>query len=367
MKIFLDESGYTGQDLLNKEQPAFAIATVGLSEEECAELKTRHFGRVRSAELKYSSLAKRPAQQEMVLGFLREVLDSPGAVKVSLCHKPFVVLTKMVDLLTETLAHLDGVNLYKDGGNIALSHLLYYGLPAVCGRDYYDRLLATFQDAVRYRTWESFTAFRGVLFDPGLTNEQREWLAWFQAPVLSFGYPFFAGRDGDHFELALTCGAFLMGAWRRDFREAHIDLVHDQSSNMVGLRHVWEFFMSKDRTAFERDQGRGRNTVFPIGVERTEFAPSESWAGLQLADVVAGAYADGARWAMGNGSRADGYRDRMWHGLLLEAPATLALWPQPEVDPGKLGTAGSDVSEHLDYVVSEMERAGLPPQWRKRR
>jgi hypothetical protein len=363
----LDESGYTGQDLLNKEQPAFSIATLGLLEEECAELKARHFGRVRSAELKYASLSKRPAQQAMVLGFLREILDRAGAVKVSLCHKPFVVLTKMVDLLTETFAHLDGVNLYKDGGNIALSNMLFFGLPVVCGREYYDRLLAAFQDAIRYRTWESFTALRDVLFDPGLTNEQQEWLAWFQGPLLSLGYPLFAARDGEDFEIAFTCGSFLMGAWRRDFPEARIELVHDQSSNMAGLQHVWEFFMSKDRTAFRRDHGRGRSTVFPIGVERTDLAPSESWAGLQLADVVAGAYADGARWAISNGDPTDAYRDQLWHDLLLEAPATLTLWPQLEVDPAKLGTAGSDVSEDLDYVVREMEKAGLTPNWRRRR
>lgn len=42
-------------------------------------------------------------------------------VKVSLCHKKFVVLTKMVDLLTENAAHEDGVNLYQDGANIGLA------------------------------------------------------------------------------------------------------------------------------------------------------------------------------------------------------------------------------------------------------
>lgn len=39
IQIFLDESVYTVQDLLNQEQPAFSIATLRLSEEECKDLK----------------------------------------------------------------------------------------------------------------------------------------------------------------------------------------------------------------------------------------------------------------------------------------------------------------------------------------
>jgi hypothetical protein len=44
--IFLDESGYTGENFLDPEQCAFGLATIALSEKECADLKLAFFSGV---------------------------------------------------------------------------------------------------------------------------------------------------------------------------------------------------------------------------------------------------------------------------------------------------------------------------------
>ena len=126
--------------------------------------------------------------------------------------------------------------------------------------------------------------------------------------------------------------------------------------------------MSKDRAPLERDYGNGRTTLFPISVSKTTFARSIAWAGLQLADVVAGAYADGARWAI-LGGPTDRYRDELWHDLLLSRRSEHHIWPQPKFSPEKLGTSGSNTSKELDYCVGELLRAGIldPTSWIKRR
>ena len=56
--IFLDESGYTGEHLLDTDQPIFALASHHISERSCEELKRRFFGRVQARELKYSQLRR---------------------------------------------------------------------------------------------------------------------------------------------------------------------------------------------------------------------------------------------------------------------------------------------------------------------
>lgn len=40
--LFLDESGYTGEDLIAPEQPVFVICTHSIDEPTCAALKARH-------------------------------------------------------------------------------------------------------------------------------------------------------------------------------------------------------------------------------------------------------------------------------------------------------------------------------------
>ena len=359
MQIFLDESGYTGQDLLNPDQPAFCVATIGFREDECAALKARFFGGVRAAELKYSRLCKRPSQQRMVLNFLRDVVPREPLVKVSIAHKEFVVAAKLVDLITEKAMRLDGINLYEGGANIGLAQLTYFGVPAACGRDYFARLLATFQAAALDPSWEAFTAFREVLFDPSLNEDQRKWLAWFQAPIVTHGYEFFRDAVEDEpFELAFPSSSYLMQRWRYDHRDADLELVHDHSSNMVGLEHLWGFLMSDERPPFDRDHGDGRTTVFPVGLLSTTFADSKRWAGLQLADVVAGAYSDAARFAIRKCPGGDPYRDELWHEIVQPNPGELALWPNP--DPGQLRSlAGSDVDPDLEYVTKQLEESGL--------
>ena len=53
--IFLDESGYTGHDLVNERQPAFVVATLCLEEDECQELKQKFFSDIHAKELKHAS------------------------------------------------------------------------------------------------------------------------------------------------------------------------------------------------------------------------------------------------------------------------------------------------------------------------
>ncbi len=52
--IFMDESGYTGQNLLEPDQPFFVLATLFGTEEDLEKLKTTFFNGIQPTELKYS-------------------------------------------------------------------------------------------------------------------------------------------------------------------------------------------------------------------------------------------------------------------------------------------------------------------------
>jgi hypothetical protein len=152
-----------------------------------------------------------------------------------------------------------------------------------------------------------------------------------------------------------------MGRWRYEHRDESIVLIHDRSSNMASLEHVWDFFMAKDRRPFEREWG-DRSTVYPIAVERTLFEDSENWAGLQLADVVAGAYTDVAGRVAAGDNFEDDCGNELWHGVLMDSDMDLPIWPTLKFTPEEMGTAGSDPNEALKYITAEMERAGSDPR-----
>lgn len=69
----MDESGNTGQDLLDDAQPVFALAAVQLESGLAEETVERAKATTRTFELKFSSLRKSTTGQAAVLGALDEV------------------------------------------------------------------------------------------------------------------------------------------------------------------------------------------------------------------------------------------------------------------------------------------------------
>jgi Protein of unknown function (DUF3800) len=61
--IFLDESGFTGQDLLNPHQPIFCIASISLDDATAERYHTELLEHSNAREAKHTRLMRRPARQ----------------------------------------------------------------------------------------------------------------------------------------------------------------------------------------------------------------------------------------------------------------------------------------------------------------
>jgi hypothetical protein len=88
MLIYMDESGFTGEDLLHLEQPVFVHVSTCLSDEECAALAKDHFSGVQGDELKHKRLGRRPNGQSRILDFVNAVVGK-DKFTIWLCHKEF--------------------------------------------------------------------------------------------------------------------------------------------------------------------------------------------------------------------------------------------------------------------------------------
>jgi hypothetical protein len=155
-RIYIDECGYTGDDLFNLDQPIFCLASTSLPEETCQELKSTYFGKVKANELKHSQLSTRPSQQKMIIDFLHSFEQINDTVKFSIAHKHFVLLTKIVNLIVEPIFYDDDEDFYKDGDNISYSNLLYYSLHFIMGEEFLLKVLSNFQVMIRERTIPTF-------------------------------------------------------------------------------------------------------------------------------------------------------------------------------------------------------------------
>ena len=160
LTIFCDEAGNSGENLLDADQPVYVLASNDFTTEEAVAL-LRHVQPPQSGEPKFKTLKKTNKGVDRLLAFLVDPLLVRDRIAVNVFHKRFMVVTKIVDLIFETLIHKAGGDLYVDGANIALSNMLHACMPAFCGDAATGAFLQAFVSLMRERTPRAAAAFSG--------------------------------------------------------------------------------------------------------------------------------------------------------------------------------------------------------------
>jgi hypothetical protein len=120
--VCVDESGNSGQNLLDPNQPVFVLAAVHLEESDARRLADELAGD--AGEAHYTRLRKKPAGQTRLVEALTDDALQPTSVRVSAIHKPFMAVAKFVDLLVEPMVAAEGVDLYERGFHLKFTHVL---------------------------------------------------------------------------------------------------------------------------------------------------------------------------------------------------------------------------------------------------
>ncbi|WP_238978851.1 hypothetical protein [Novilysobacter arseniciresistens] len=148
--VSIDESGYTGADLLNADQPFQGACAIAIPPDEAIRLIQTHFPKLKAAELKYTALARRPSNRDRLLALQTDVLGN-FPVTTFVCDKRFLLLLYFLDYAAEPYYHRRGVNFYENGQNYSLASLLYVAGPALLGKSEFETVLIAFQEAVKRR------------------------------------------------------------------------------------------------------------------------------------------------------------------------------------------------------------------------
>jgi hypothetical protein len=274
--LFFDECGFTGEDLAQVDQPVFVVASHDIEDEEARAMKDRHFGHVRAEELKHSSLQRRPQPQAAVASVLEAVLGADRA-RVSLAHKPFALIAKIVDLLIEPLMHRDGIDLYESGGNDALANVLYYSLGAH-SQHLLLEVVNKFQRAVRTRRPECVNECNQLLLSDEVSAALDGLPPIFPVTLARGGRDWAEDLAERSLDLSLPLSLQQCWAWRNR-GPGPFNIVHDRSSAMAKSKWLGDAIVAPD--APEALVGRGWFTVqYPLTCDtcRTSLLPSRRGA-----------------------------------------------------------------------------------------
>lgn len=286
--IYCDEAGNSGANLLDKEQPFFVLASNDFSRDEAAAL-LEHVRSPQGGEPKFTALKKSGAGVAKLIRLISDPRLNENRVVADVFDKRFMVVTKMVDLIAETLIHQIGGDLYERGANIAMSNMFHFGMPVFCGQANTDRFLQSFVDLIRRKEEEQISAFydAGKAMVIASTSERfKRDLLYFTEPRL-FSLWFNDAMDSKALDPAIPALFGHIATWgaRRDER---FDVVHDSSkpilasqatfTDMMALSHEESAFVGYDRRKFR----------FPLRSTSLSQADSRAYPQLQIADLCAG-------------------------------------------------------------------------------
>jgi len=353
--IYCDEAGNTGANLLDPLQPFFVLATNNFSEEEAIKL-LEHVRSAQGAESKFSTLRRRP---EGIARLIRFISD-PGLNKERVCfsvyHKRYMIVTKLVDLIAETLIHSIGGNLYERGGNIAMANMLYYCIPAFCGQTTTDNFLQAFVNLIRYgseETKEFFYVIGKQLVDASVNDRFKEDLVYFTEPSLYESW--YHGFDWSDLDPAIPALFHQMVVWS-ERTPTRFHVVHDRSKPILASADTFELMMAGPGEESKTIGTDRRKITFPLRATSLSQGDSAALPQLQVADLCAGAINHFYKLHI-NGQSDDLSKAVEVSGCL--GWGRDFILPQPHFTPEALGTDGSGGSDSVEEMISYIVRKEL--------
>ncbi|KSW24186.1 MULTISPECIES: DUF3800 domain-containing protein [unclassified Pseudomonas] len=344
----IDESGYTGFDLLNPEQRFQGATAIAIDDDEAKRLIREHFPKLQADELKYRALARRPGNHPRLLALQRDLLMHHKCVTY-VCDKRFLLLLMFLDYAVEPFYYERGIDFYKDGQNYSLASLLYVTGPKTLGPGALDRLLSSFQRAVKEKS-------RVALHDLVAIARASRWrelpealgpLAQFAAPecLQAIATP---GVSTDAAFIVLQSLVSRMEV----MAEGPYRVEHDQSKNMLTYHDVLQRYISHEEAITFR-QSEIASITFPLKLQSVTQVDSKSSPAVQLADVMIGAAIEAANTLTGQRAGA------------LDADQVMAQYAEhqmihllPSIDfaEQKRFRQGTQAAEVIDYFAANFHK-----------
>lgn len=355
--FYVDETGFTGEDLMEPNQTVFVLATHDFSEEETNKIIASIFRDVNAKELKYKALSRRPAHQDRIVELVKFAGKDPTRIATWVAHKEYAALTMVVEWWIEPLAYKAGLNLYKEGGNQALSNMLFFCLGGFWNEKFRKKLLLAFQKMLRARTKDRFDECKELVrkakADVWGDAKRTNVIDYFWPPFEELGFDHLATLPQHALDLALPGLARLAHSWRAK-NEAPWEVIHDRSSNMARQAWLWEALSGPDIEKAEFAGPHG-DALFPLNVVSTSFADSKSEKQIQICDMLAGATAASLRLP-----EEDEYRKKLHDAGIINLVVD-TVWPSADVTPKELGREGWDGNVMIEWLSKQMAKKKAAP------
>lgn len=348
----IDESGYTGFDLLNADQRFQGASAIAIEDDEAARLIHNYFPRLQAGELKYRSLSRRPGNHERLLGLLRDIHAHFECVTY-VCDKRYLLTLMFVDYAVEPFYYERGHDLYVDGRTYAMASLLYTVGPTFFGREGFDELLTAFQVAVKEKS--PLSRIRLVSAARNIDWGQLEEIL---GPV-THACP-------ECWQAITTPGVNTDAAWivlqslisrMEAMTDGAYRVEHDQSKNLLAYNAmISKFIDHSEKIEFRTTEIA--SLKFPLKLTEVTQVDSKRSPAVQLADLMIGAAIEGANTMAG---LRTGGLDPEEISKIYADDQFIHMSPMIDFEENRRFRKGSRSSEMIDYFTEHFSDRGKGP------
>jgi len=347
-RFSIDESGYTGFDLMNAEQRWQGASAVSISDDEAKRLIKEHFPKLQAPELKYGALARRSNNRERLISLQKDILAHHKCVTY-ICDKRFLLILMFLDYATEPWYYERGENFYVDGQNYAMASLLHYIGPTMMGKAIFEGILAAFQNAMKEKTPETLNE----LVKRVRASKWEETLAPAFGPIaLASPECLSAIRVPEVSTDAAIVVLQSLISRMEVMAEGPYRVEHDESKNLLQYSALLQRMIKHDE-AIEFTQTKIATIKFPLKLSQVTQVNSKDSPSVQLADVLIGAAIEAGNMLIGQRPKEIDpekvlslYRDDQFIHLI----------PSIKFEEQKQFRAGSQANEVIDYFAKHFHK-----------
>lgn len=281
--VYCDEAGFTGNNMLDTDQPMFTYASVAMDQTEARDLivriRQRHY--IQARELKGAQLARSPAGRAVILETLQQMR---GHYLVTAYDKKLSLACKFFEYVFEPVLARNNSLFYENDFHKFIATLVY--ITFRCNEEPVVEIITQFQRFMRSLNPQDAP----IIFD-GKTSDidMRE-------PLMDIAYFIDGYRDiilqesahiGD-WVLDLTISALWSHLANWGDRFDILDILCDDSKSLRDFAPVLDVLVNRPDKKRVTIRGKDRPVTFNMA-RPVKFGSSLEKPGLQLADVASSA------------------------------------------------------------------------------
>lgn len=288
-KVYFDEAGNSGDNLLDKDQPVYVLASHNFNEYETKQILAPLLS-LKEGEMHFYKLCKSTKYHKSIIEVLNNNLLDSSRIVMATADKRFALWCNIVDKLVEPFyAHVLHEDMNKGGRKLQLSNILYSLQNRIEDKEIIEDFLKSFQNYYREKDPNRQNDYKtDLLIALGrIEMIEDEYVQEF------FGYISLCNAynlwddPGQKYSLDFSLSDFNYSCNRwGEILQQNFNVYHDNSKQIKHWREYIEF-MSDDKIP-ETIVGYGdRKHAYPLKIDKLELVDSKTYIEIQLADLFA--------------------------------------------------------------------------------